>query len=43
MSEQNSIVAIHRTPQEVERAKDHRDNTQATEATAHTEAVTAGV
>ncbi|MHB1035243.1 MAG: general stress protein [Pirellulales bacterium] len=37
------LLILHGTPQEVERAKDHLDNTQATEATVHTEAVTAGV
>ena len=37
------LLILHGTPQEVERAKDSLDNTQATETTVHTEPVAVGV
>ena len=37
------LLILHGTPEEVERAKERLDNTQATEATVHAEPVTAGV
>ena len=37
------LLILHGTPEEVERAKDRLDNTQATETTVHAEPVTAGV
>jgi len=37
------LLILHGTPQEVERAKDRLDNTQATETTVHAEPVAVGV
>ena len=37
------LLILHATPQEVERAKDRLDNTQATETTIHAEPVAVGV
>ena len=37
------LLILHGTPEEVERAKDRLDNTQATETTVHAEPVAAGV
>ena len=37
------LLILHGTPQEVERAKDSLDNTQATETTVHAEPVAVGV
>jgi hypothetical protein len=37
------LLILHATPQEVERAKDRLDNSQATETTIHAEPVAVGV
>jgi hypothetical protein len=37
------LLILHGTPQEVERAKDRLDNTEATETTVHAEPVAVGV